>query len=77
MPDSGAVGKTAVVGAKDRRTGKVQARVVKSVDALNLSAFVFRHVRPGETVYTDENTSYGAIEGRYRREAQPQHRRLT
>ena len=63
------VGKTAVVGAKDRRTGKVQARVIKSVDMLHLSAFVSKHVRPGKTVYTDENPSHGAIEGRYRHEA--------
>ena len=64
----GGVGKVAVVGAKNRKTNKVQARVVKNVDALNLSAFVSRYVKAGQTVYTDENPSYWAVEGRYRRD---------
>ena len=65
----GTVGKTAVVGTKDRKTGKVKAQVIKNVDALHLSAFVSKSVKAGQTVYTDENPSYGAIEGRYRRES--------
>ena len=62
----GATGKAIVVGAKDRKTNMVQARVVKHADALHLSAFVSRHVKPGRVVYTDDNRAYTAISGRYR-----------
>ena len=51
----GPVGKTAIVGAKDRGTKKVKARVIKNVDTLHLTAFVSGTVRRGGTVYTDEN----------------------
>ncbi len=64
----GGVGKTAVIGVKDRKTRKVKAQVVNNVDALHLTAFVSKSVKPGSTVYTDENPSYGAIEGRYEHE---------
>ena len=36
----GTVGKTAVVGAKDRKTNKVRAKVVKDTDAKTLQKFV-------------------------------------
>ena len=65
---SGPVGKTAVVGAKSRKTNKVRAHATDRVDALNLSAFVSLSVKRGETVYTDENASYKPIGGRYRHE---------
>ena len=61
----GTAGKTAVVGAKDRRTGKVHAGVIKNVDALHLTAFVSKTVRSGGTVYTDENRSYAPTADRY------------
>ena len=64
----GTVGKTAVVGAKDRKTRKVKAQVVNNVDALHLTAFVSKSVKPGSTVYTDENRSYAPIAGRYEHE---------
>ena len=49
----GAVGKTAVVGAKDRATKQVAARVVDSTDKPTLQGFVAEHAAPGATVYTD------------------------
>ena len=55
--------------AKDRKTGKVQAQVVDSVDMLHLTAFVSKTAKPGSTVYTDENPSYGPVAGRYRHES--------
>ena len=64
----GSVGKVAVVGAKDRKTGKVQAQVVDNVDMLHLTAFVSKTAKSGSTVYTDENPSYGPIAGRYKHE---------
>ena len=39
----GAVGKTAVVAAKDRATGEISARVVPSTDAATLQPFVVEH----------------------------------
>ena len=64
----GPVDKTAVIGAKDRKTNRVQAEVIKNVDMLHLTAFVSKSVRSGGKVYTDENTSYILIAGRYRHE---------
>ena len=57
----GAVGKTAVVGAKDRATKRVAAKVVTSTDKVTLQGFVKDHAAPGATVYTDDATAYGAL----------------
>jgi len=54
----GAVGKTAVVGAKDRKTGKVSAKVVASTDKATLQGFVADNTDPEATVYTDDATAY-------------------
>ena len=54
----GPVGKTAVVGAKDRRTGKVKAEVVEITDARTLQGFVLDNTRRGAKVYTDEARAY-------------------
>ena len=54
----GAVGKVAVVGAKDRETNRVSARVVESTDKATLQGFVAEHAAPGATVYTDEASAY-------------------
>ena len=57
----GAVGKTAVVGAKDRATKQVAARVVESTDKPTLQGFVGEHAAPGATVYTGEAAAYEGI----------------
>ena len=54
----GTVGKTAVVGMKDRKTGQVRARVVEGTDKQTLQGFVREHVEPGATLYTDEHGAY-------------------
>ena len=54
----GAVGKTAVVGAKDRKTNKVKAKVVKNTDAKTLQKFVADTAAKGSTVYTDDASAY-------------------
>ena len=54
----GGVGKSVVVGAKDRATNKVRAEVVEGTDAETLQGFVFDHAAPGATVYTDEAAAY-------------------
>ena len=57
----GTVGKTAVVGAKDRDTGKVKARVVPRTDRETLRLFVEDSVEYGATLYTDGATAYDNI----------------
>ena len=50
----GTVGKTAVVGAKDRKTNKVKAKVVENTDAKTLQKFVADTAADGATVYSDD-----------------------
>ena len=54
----GAVGKVAVVGAKDRATKQVTAKVVTETDRATLQGFVVETAAPGATVYTDEASAY-------------------
>lgn len=57
----GGVGKVAVVGAKDRASNRVAAKVVESTDKPTLQGFVVEHTAPGATVYTDEASAYEGI----------------
>ena len=57
----GAVGKVAVVGMKDRATGKVSAEVVRGTGRNTLQGFVFRKTETGATVYTDEHLAYKGL----------------
>ena len=54
----GTVGKTAVVGAKDRKTNKIKAKVVKNTDTKTLQKFVIAVTGTGATVYTDDAAAY-------------------
>ena len=54
----GAVGKAAVVGAKDCKTNKVRAKVVKMTDTKTLQGFVIATTLAGATVYTDDAAAY-------------------
>ena len=54
----GGVGKSVVVGAKDRATNEVRAEVVDGTDAKTLQGFVTDHAAPGATVYTDDAAAY-------------------
>ena len=54
----GAVGKTAVAGAKDRATNAITAHVVKRTDTKTLHGFIVENAAPGATVYTDEAAAY-------------------
>ena len=54
----GTVGKTAVIGAKDRRTNRVSAAVIDNTDQLTLQGFVVKNVEPGAKVYTDDHGGY-------------------
>ena len=54
----GSVGKVAVVGAKDRATKQVRAKVVQETDRATLHGFVTETAAPGAKVYTDEAVAY-------------------
>ena len=54
----GGIGKSVVVGAKDRTTNEVRVEVVEGTDARTLQGFVVDHADPDATVYTDEAAGY-------------------
>ena len=60
----GPVGKTAVVGAKDRATNRVAARVVDDTTSRTLHGFVGDSSKPGAKVYTDEPLAYDSVPNR-------------
>lgn len=57
----GTVGKTAVVGAKDRESNTVRARVVTETTGETLQGFVRDNTAPGAKVFTDEATAYAGL----------------
>ena len=57
----GTVGKVAVVGVRDRETGKVQAEAVAGTDRKTLQGFVRNYVAIGVNVYTDDHAAYEGI----------------
>ena len=57
----GAVGKIAVVGAKDRETNEITARTAYRTDKATLQGFVHDSTEPGSTVYTDEHSGYSGM----------------
>ena len=54
----GPVGKTAVIGVKDRTTKRVRAAVVANTDASTLQGFVADSTAPDAMVYTDGEAGY-------------------
>ena len=59
---NGTIGKTAVVGLKDRKTNKVSAQVVEHTNQETLQGFVHERIAPGTKVYTDEHGGYIGLE---------------
>ena len=60
----GPVGKTAVVGARDRDTGRVTARPMAFTDKEDLQGFVESVTDVGSVVYTDEAAAYQGMKHR-------------
>ena len=54
----GAVGKTPVIGMKDRDTGQVSATPIEHTDKPTLQGFVQFGIEDGAKVYTDEHPGY-------------------
>ncbi len=57
----GAVGKVAVQGMKNRKTGKVKARVVTDTKGATLREMLWGNVKFGAFVFTDEALAYKRI----------------
>ena len=57
----GPVGKTAVVGAKDRKTKEIRAKVIEKTDAETLQKFVADSSAKGATIFTDDAAAYKGI----------------
>ncbi len=57
----GAVGKTAVVGMKDRDTNEIRANVIEKTDAETLQGFVADNADTDAKVYTDGATAYDGM----------------
>ena len=57
-PAGGAVGKTPVVGLRERHTGKVHAEVVPIVSAATLTELICDHTEDKSIIYTDEHKGY-------------------
>ena len=65
----GPVGKTAVVGAKDRETNRVAARPIPATSSPYTAGFVAEKAKIGATVYTDEASAYNALDPWFDRES--------
>ena len=59
----GTVGKVAVVGAKDRASKAVAAKVVSDTTAETLMEFIRNTALPGTQVYTDDALAYSTMQG--------------
>ena len=57
----GAVGKVAVIGAKDRDSNHVTATSIERTDGKTLKGFVGEHTEPGAKVYTDDHGGYHGL----------------
>jgi len=58
---TGTVGKTAVVGMKDRKTNAIQAQVVQDTTRSTLQTFVNTRVRGAVVKYTDDHGAYRGL----------------
>ena len=57
----GGANMTAVVGAKDRATGKITAQPVAKANRDQLGGFIERTIQNGAKIYTDENKAYNNL----------------
>ncbi len=57
----GAVGKTPVVGVKDRELNQVRAQVTEETTGAALKGFVHDHTEAGIKIYTDDSTAYNGL----------------
>ena len=55
------LGKTIVVGAKDRATGRVHGQVIEDATAPTLTDYIRGKAAPDATIYTDEAKAYQSL----------------
>ena len=72
----GPAGKTAVVGARDRDTGRVVARPIAFTDKEDLQGFVKATTEDGSVIYTDEAAAYQGMKHRSHWTVQAQRQRV-
>ena len=60
-PGRDTVGKTAVVGIKDRESNQVNAEVVAHTDSNTLQCFATENTSDDATIYTDEARAYSGL----------------
>ena len=60
----GPVNKTAVVGMKERGTGRIRAKVVENTDGQTLRGFIRENSKDGTKVYTDTAAAYSGVPNR-------------
>lgn len=60
---TGGTNKAVVVGAKDRATNHVRAKVVPNTGKGSLQGFIHEHVADGAEVYTDDHGAYRKMDG--------------
>ena len=60
----GAVGKTPVIGMRERG-GRTKAMPVSSIDMISLFTAIHENIAPGSMIHTDEHTAYQGIEEVY------------
>ena len=53
--------KAPVIGVKDRETGEVRARAIRSTDGDTLRGFVRENTEPGAQVYSDGHSAYALL----------------
>lgn len=58
----GAVGKTPVIGIKDRATNTVAAAPVESANQATVQAIIAESVNSGAEVYTDQSSIYNKVD---------------
>ena len=54
----GTVGKTLVVGMRDRETNRTSLRVIPSIERRTLHSFIHKHTDTEAMIYTDDRVSY-------------------
>lgn len=54
----GTVGKTAVIGVKERETNKVSASPIASTDSSSINEYIRDNVKPEATLYIDSASAY-------------------
>ena len=58
----GTIGKTAVIGARDRGTNQIEAEVIPSTNSKTLLEFIHNAVEDGAKIYSDDARAYASLE---------------